>query len=59
MCLCLHVRVCACVYVCVCVRVCVCVCVNGIYAVKVLHLSAASRQDVPSLGGGSQLCVYM
>ena len=33
--------------------------VNGFYAVKMLHLSAASRQDVPSLGGGSQLCVHV
>ena len=37
---------------------CVCyVFVNGFHAVKMFHLSAASHQDVPSFGGGSQCIV--
>ena len=42
---------------CVCSSVNVCVC--GSLAVKMFHLSAASCQDAPSLGGESHFCVYL
>ena len=32
-------------------------CVCNFRAVKMFHLSAISRQDVPSFGGGSCVCV--
>ena len=43
--------------VCVCVCACACACADSL-VIKMFHLSAATCQDVPSLGREG-LCIYL